>query len=203
MLAAYRCAAPSVPGGAGRGADRVGVAECRPGRGVRGIMTSGRSVEVLIGPAGTGKSYTLARLAEHWHEASRRAGDVVALTVSENAAGVLRSEGIDNAMNLERWFRAQGRIARAQASVSVSPSTTSRSCCAPASWFEASMASTDDLNKVLRLAEAQGAKVLLAGDDQQLDAVGAEWRDALDAGRRPGAAAGRGGSHAAHRAALR
>ncbi len=65
------------------------------------------------------------------------------------------------------------------------------------------MASTDDLNKVLRLAEAQGAKVLLAGDDQQLDAVGAEWRDALDAGRRPGAAAGRGGSHAAHRAALR
>ncbi len=74
MLAAYRCAAPSVPVDRAEALSESASLSADQAEAFVGIMTSGRSVEVLIGPAGTGKSYTLARLAEHWHEASRRAG---------------------------------------------------------------------------------------------------------------------------------
>src|SRR5699024_3444417 len=38
------------------------------GGAIAGILTSGRGVDMLVGPAGSGKSYVLAKLAEVWKE---------------------------------------------------------------------------------------------------------------------------------------
>nr|WP_285634095.1 AAA family ATPase [Actinoallomurus iriomotensis] len=53
-------------------------------------MSSG--VNVLVGPVGTGKSFTVARLAELWRE--QTGTPVVGLTTSQNAAWVLARPGL-------------------------------------------------------------------------------------------------------------
>ena len=55
-------------------------------------MTSGRPVDILIGPAGTGKSRMMGTLAALWAE--QAAGNVVGVATAENAAQVLAAEGI-------------------------------------------------------------------------------------------------------------
>ncbi len=61
--------------------DRSGVA-------VEQIATSGRTLDVLVGPAGTGKSTTMAGLRAAW-EAEHGAGSVLGLAPSAAAAEVL------------------------------------------------------------------------------------------------------------------
>ena len=55
------------------------------------ILGSGKRLEVLVGPAGTGKSYTVGTLVELWKEAFGT--DVFGIAVSQNAVGVLRDGG--------------------------------------------------------------------------------------------------------------
>jgi flagellar biosynthesis GTPase FlhF len=38
---------------------------------VYGILTSGRAIDILVGPAGTGKTRTVAMLAGIWRQAGR------------------------------------------------------------------------------------------------------------------------------------
>jgi hypothetical protein len=66
------------------------------------ILGSGKRVEVLIGPAGTGKSYTVGTLVELWHEAFGT--DVFGIAVSQNAVGVLRQEGIQRGANVSQFL---------------------------------------------------------------------------------------------------
>ena len=40
-----------------------------------GVLTSGRAIDILVGPAGTGKTRTVARLARAWRDAGRGPGD--------------------------------------------------------------------------------------------------------------------------------
>ncbi len=62
---------------------------------VEQIATSGRRLDVLVGPAGTGKSTTMAGLRAVW-EAEHGAGSVLGLAPSAAAAEVLAAElGID------------------------------------------------------------------------------------------------------------
>ena len=67
------------------------------------IATSGRRLDVLVGPAGTGKSTTMAGLRAAW-EAEHGAGSVLGLAPSAAAAEVLAEAlGIDTE-NTAKWL---------------------------------------------------------------------------------------------------
>jgi len=124
-----------------------------------GILTSGRSVDVLIGAAGTGKSFTVSRLAEIWR--AEHGTPALGLATSQNAAVVLKREGLDHAMNIERWLTkvaaGEERLTPGQLIV----------------VDEASMVTTDHLVRIQRLADEAGCKVVWTGDHAQLSAPGA------------------------------
>ncbi|WP_166998744.1 MobF family relaxase [Paramicrobacterium fandaimingii] len=124
------------------------------------ICVSGRVVDVLVGPAGAGKTTAMSALKRSWEEQHGR-GSVVGLAPSENAAQVLGEElGIETD-NTARWWQMhlfQGRtFERGQLVV----------------LDEASLAGTGSLDRITGLAEQAGAKVLLVGDWSQLQAVDA------------------------------
>ncbi|WP_068929383.1 MobF family relaxase [Planobispora rosea] len=123
---------------------------------VLGIATSSRRTDVLLGAAGTGKSRTVAALAEVW-----RAGvgkPVLGLTTAQNAAGVLRREGLDDASNIALWLTQMknGQVRLVQGQLIVVD--------------EASMVTTEHLEQIQRYADQYGAKVVWAGDVAQLSA---------------------------------
>jgi TrwC relaxase/AAA domain len=128
---------------------------------VYGVLTSGRAIDILIGPAGTGKTRTVARLARGWRQAG--AGRVIGLTTSTNAAHVLAAEGLEDSRNLADFL---GRIQD-------SDRTRGHLRVLPGDLLvvdEASMVSTADLAAVEDIATRWGAKILLTGDTEQLSA---------------------------------
>src|SRR5439155_25521485 len=71
---------------------------------VRGVLTSGASVEALVGPAGTGKSFVVGVLNHAWTDPALWDGQhrkVVGLAASQIATNVLAEEGL-TARNITR-----------------------------------------------------------------------------------------------------
>ncbi len=164
---------------------------------VEQIATSGRRLDVLVGPAGTGKSTTMAGLRAVW-EAEHGAGSVLGLAPSAAAAKVLADElGIDTE-NTAKWLYEQRQEAerlhrlaefRAElASAHLSPQRRSatrlkvaRAEAELARWQlrggqlvivdEASLAGTFGLDELVSAAGVVGTKVVLVGDDRQISAV--------------------------------
>jgi hypothetical protein len=166
---------------------------------VEQIATSGRRLDVLVGPAGTGKSTTMAGLRAVW-EAEHGAGSVLGLAPSAAAAEVLADElGMDTE-NTAKWLHEHRReaerlhrLAESRAGLAyphISPGHRS------AAWIkvtrfedevarwrlradqlvivdEASLAGTFALDELVRAAGTAGAKVVLVGDDRQISAVDA------------------------------
>ena len=137
---------------------------------VRGIATSGRQLDVLIGPAGTGKSKTVSVLCEVW-EASGR--PVMGVATSQRAADVLAEEGIDTVANLTKFIQVNrdllaGRRVRREDAAEYGVRAGQLVIV-----DEAGMAATADMDEVRRLVTAAGGKVLTAGDYGQVSAVGA------------------------------
>ena len=127
---------------------------------VERIATSGRIVDVLVGPAGAGKTLALGMLRQAW-EAEHGSGSVIGLAQSATAADVLGSDLGIGTENTAKWLyeHAHGRWdLRAGQLVIVD---------------EASLAGTMLLDQLTAHAAAVGAKVLLAGDPAQLAAVDA------------------------------
>ncbi|TCO33022.1 conjugative relaxase-like TrwC/TraI family protein [Kribbella steppae] len=140
---------------------------------VRGILCSGATTEVLIGPAGTGKSRVVGALAKAWadpvpwHGVPRR---VVGLASSQIATEVLAADNVP-ALNVSRWLAAQQRLANGAYAA------------ADRQWIvgegdlvvldESGMTSTQDLAAIRETCDRLGAKLLLVGDQRQLAAVGA------------------------------
>lgn len=134
---------------------------------VENLLTSGREVDVLVGPAGAGKTTSLEKLREIW-EAQYGAGSVRGLAPTARAAEVLaESLGIQTE-NTAKWLHETAR------------GTTSRD------GFnyelhagdlmivdEASIAGTLALDQLRDQAHRAGAKLLLVGDWAQLAAVDA------------------------------
>ena len=60
-------------------------------------LTSARTVEVLVGPAGSGKTWTLAEAARAWIEAGM--GEVLGIATAQAARNVLASAGVHAAEN--------------------------------------------------------------------------------------------------------
>jgi len=140
------------------------------------ILTSPRRAEVLVGPAGTGKTWTATEMARAWTAAGM--GPVVALTTSNNARNVIREEAALHgvalqAHNITRWL---GRSETGQALTPVD--------VAPGSLIvvdEASMVPLAHLAAVVRRADRYGAKVAVTGDPLQLQAPeGGGGMDMLD-----------------------
>lgn len=142
-----------------RVAERLGRLSAEQRAVVEGIATSGRRVDVLIGYAGTGKTWTARALASTWRTATGR--PVLGLTTAQTAADVLRGDGadLDHAINIARWL---DKVDRRKAGLSAGQLVL---------VDEFSMVSTEHLARIERLARAAGAKVVLVGDDQQLAAI--------------------------------
>ena len=114
-------------------------------------LTSARTVEVITGPAGTGKTRVLAAIARAWN------GPVFGTATSQNATNGLRQAGIRVAANTTRLL---GAIRRGQ--------------IPPGSLIladEASMISLTHLAAIAEYAARNRCKLILAGDQEQLAAV--------------------------------
>ena len=125
---------------------------------VYGILTSGRPVDVLIGPAGTGKSRTMGTLSHLWRQLT--GGNVIGVAVAENAAQVLAAEGVGTAYNIAMFLILNETRSLLKAGDLLVVD-------------EASMVTTGQLTALHHLAAAAGAKLLLTGDPAQLQAIGA------------------------------
>jgi hypothetical protein len=124
------------------------------------IALSGRMVDVLVGPAGAGKTTAMNTLRRAW-EAEHGNGSVVGLAPSAVAAQVLADDLGIGTENTAKWLhdhRATGATFAKGQLVIVD---------------EASLAGTFTLDQITQQAEQQGAKVLMVGDWAQLQSVDA------------------------------
>ncbi|MBX0301629.1 relaxase domain-containing protein [Cryobacterium sp. 1639] len=124
------------------------------------IAGSGRAVDVLVGPAGAGKTTAMNALRHAW-EAAHHPGSVVGLAPSAAAAQVLAEDLGIPTENLAKWWQNHldhGETFHAGQLVIVD---------------EASLAGTLSLDRITGLAASAGAKVLLVGDYAQLHSVDA------------------------------
>ena len=141
-----------LPGGGVLAADQLAA--------LAAIAGSGRVLDVLVGPAGAGKTTAMNALRRAW-EAAHGAGSVVGLAPSAAAAQVLAEDLGITTENLAKWWQnhlAQGATFRAGQLVIID---------------EASLAGTLPLDRITALAADAGAKVLLVGDYAQLQSVDA------------------------------
>ena len=126
-------------------------------------LTSPRVAEVLIGPAGSGKTRALAAAARAWKAAT--GGPVIGLTTSQAARNVLAGVGVDHAENTASFL---GHLPAQRGARGI------RQDLPPGALLlldEASMMSTQDIADLTAYAAAHGHKLLAAGDHEQLAAV--------------------------------
>jgi len=165
---------------------------------VEQIATSGRRLDVLVGPAGTGKSTTMAGLRAAW-EAEHGATSVLGLAPSAAAAEVLAEQlGIDTE-NTAKWLYEHRQYAERLAKVADlraalrSPASSRRRFSLRAElvrvedevarWSlragqlvivdEASLIGTFALDELVAAAREARAKVVVVGDPAQLSAIDA------------------------------
>jgi conjugative relaxase-like TrwC/TraI family protein len=126
------------------------------------VLTSARRAEVMAGPAGSGKTRTVAEMARIWQQAGM--GEVIGLTTSQTAANVLAGAGVTRAYNTARFLgHLQGRR-EALGPLPVRPGSL-------LILDEASMMSLADMAAILALARRHDCKVVVTGDQEQLAAV--------------------------------
>ncbi|MHB1447044.1 MAG: MobF family relaxase, partial [Acidimicrobiales bacterium] len=166
LAAAQRADGPRVTG------DRAGAVLAEAGLGldqslvVRDVLGSGRVTQCVLGPAGTGKTFAMAAVARAWRTGG---GRVLGLAPSETAARVLGDAAGIPALNSAKviWEHAQRDNSQRDeawtAAYGISPGDL---------WIldEAAMASRTDIDALVRLVASAGAKLVLMGDDRQLDA---------------------------------
>ena len=113
------------------------------------VLTSARTVEVITGPAGTGKTRVLAAGARAW------SGPVFGTATSQNATNELRAAGVQVAANTTRLLADIGSIPPGSMIVA----------------DEGSMVSMAHLAALVDYAARNSCKLVLAGDQEQLTAV--------------------------------
>jgi hypothetical protein len=165
---------------------------------VKQIATSGRRLDVLVGPAGTGKSTAMAGLRAAW-EAEHGAGSVLALAPSAAAAEVLADALVIETENTAKWIHEHRqeperlvRIARLRAALrtpkdprrrSARHAELARSVEEVARWQlragqlvivdEASLLGTLAMDELVAAARNARSKIVLVGDPAQLSAMDA------------------------------
>ncbi|HEY5116555.1 MAG TPA: MobF family relaxase, partial [Nakamurella sp.] len=161
------------------------------------IVTSGRVVDVLVGPAGTGKTTSMAGVRAMW-EAEHGPGSVVGLAPSAKAAQVLAADLGIITDNTAQWLAQQHlqpgradrittlterrqRASRAGQDTDAIDAALKAATAEYDRWRlqtgqlmtvdEAGMAGTFALAALAQQAHLAGAKLLLVGDPYQLSAV--------------------------------
>jgi conjugative relaxase-like TrwC/TraI family protein len=124
-------------------------------------LSDGRRVSVINAPAGSGKTRTLAEAARVWTAAGL--GPVIGITASQSARNTLAA-GIATSYNSAQFLGHLPGQRGARGPVPITPG-------ALLVIDEASMMPGPDLADIITLAEAHGAKVIVAGDTGQLQAV--------------------------------
>jgi hypothetical protein len=137
---------------------------------IAGLASSDAALAVLVGPAGTGKSYTVGRFSEAWEDLSD-VGRVVGVATAQVAANILRDDGLTDTSNTAAFVTAQTRLA------------TGRTRLGDEAWRlgpkdvlvvdEANMVDTATLTRLHTAVTAARARMVLLGDPHQLGAVGA------------------------------
>jgi conjugative relaxase-like TrwC/TraI family protein len=182
-----RVIAASTGGGAALDTDQAAA--------VAAVATSGRTLDVLIGAAGAGKTTALATLRRAW-QAEHGTGSVLGLAPTAKAARVLAGALGIPTENTAKWVHETGRNTGRRDQLRRLTDQASRATFAGSTrlgataqglrqairrWQlrpdqlvildEASMAGTLTLDRITAQARAVGAKVLLVGDWAQLSAV--------------------------------
>ena len=124
-------------------------------------VTDHRRVSVINAPAGSGKTTVLGRAAQAWRR--QRMGRVVGITPSQSARNTLAA-AVPESYNTAQFLGDLPDRPRARGPVAVCPGDLLL-------VDEASMISTPDLADIVGHAERNGAKVIVAGDTGQLQAV--------------------------------
>jgi hypothetical protein len=125
-------------------------------------LTSPRRAELIVGPAGTGKTYTAARIADAWRAAGK--GHVFGIAATSAGRNVLTEAGIPVAENTAQFLGHLPGQREARGATSLGPD-------ALVILDEASTTSMPDLAAIVRHAARSGAKVVITGDHAQLGAV--------------------------------
>lgn len=131
------------------------------------LLTSERAMQVFVGPAGTGKTHTIAAFARAWIGYTGRR--VIGLTSATNAARVMASEGLAEAYNIADFLGKIKGSDETRGNLAVGPDDV-------LVIDEASQLSTSDLAAITIVAARYGARIILSGDTEQLtspDAGGA------------------------------
>ena len=165
---------------------------------VEKIATSGRVLDVLVGPAGTGKSTAMAGLRAVWEQV-HGPGSVIGLAPSAAAAQVLGDElGIETE-NTAKWLTEWRRIpelttrrdrlalnlarhayprspsaVRLRARLAETEHAISERRLKPGQLVmidESSLAGTFTLDELVSAATTAGSKILLLGDHGQMSSV--------------------------------
>ena len=124
-------------------------------------LTDGHLVSVLNAPAGSGKTRVLAEVARIW--AAAGLGPVIGITPSQSARNTLAA-GVPVSYNAAQFLGHLPGRRGARGPVQIGPGTL-------LVIDEASMLSGPDLADLIAYAKSRGAKIILAGDTQQLQAV--------------------------------
>ena len=125
------------------------------------VLTDGRRVSVINAPAGSGKTWVLAAAGQAW--AAAGLGRMVGITPSQSARNTLAA-GVPESYNTAQFLGhlpgrrgARGPVQLHRGDVVV--------------MDEASMVANPDMADVISQVAASGAKLIMAGDTQQLQAV--------------------------------
>lgn len=133
---------------------------------VRGVLTDGRPVSPIVGPAGTGKTTTTDAIRQGWQELT--GGNVFGLAPSEVAASELKKAGVEQTMNTARWIE---RVIEGKGPAEEITAFTPRRGDMIV-MDEASMIGTDHATQIIKdYARENGIKVVPVGDPGQLSAV--------------------------------
>jgi hypothetical protein len=126
------------------------------------LLTSTRALSVLVAPAGTGKTHTPAAFARAWIAHTGRR--VIGLATSTNAARVMIGEGLPEGYNTTQFL---GKMKDSDQTRGAMPIGADDVLVID----EASQVSTADLARIVAVAKAARARVVLTGDTAQLGAV--------------------------------
>ncbi|MDF1605871.1 MobF family relaxase [Nocardioides sp. YIM 152315] len=139
---------------------------------VESIATSGRLVDLLVGPAGAGKTTAMRSLHTVWTVKHGR-GSVIGLAPSAAAAQALADDLGIGCDNTAKWLHEcdHGRAELRPGQLVIID--------------EATLADTITLDRITSIAARSKAKVLLVGDPHQLQSVDAGGAFALLVHRRP------------------
>ena len=125
-------------------------------------VTSPRVVSSIVGPAGTGKTHTLAQTGRMWQEAGM--GPVIGVTVSQAARNVLAETAQIDAYNIAQMLGHTEEGRGILGPIPIGPGTL-------VLLDEATQVPLKDFLALVTYVEDRGGKVVKASDNGQLTAV--------------------------------